>query len=416
LREEGDFFFFWRRVLVNTPKHVILGVTGSIAAYKSALIASGLKRAGVCVHCVMTRAAQHFITPLTLRTITGEVVHTDLFEAGEVQTPKHIDLARDADLVLIAPATANIISKLNCGIADDLLSTIVLATRAPVLIAPAMNEGMYSNMVLQENILGLKKRGFSFIGPVEGELACGATGKGRLADIDKIIEEAMRLLSEKDRRKGALAGKKMLVTSGPTYEPIDPVRFIGNRSSGKMGFAMAEVARDRGAKVRLVSGPTLLEPPSGVDVFWVETALEMKREVMRHFGEADIVVFCAAVSDYRPKRRRRDKIKKADEGISLDLVRNPDILKDLGAIKGKRVLCGFAAETHDLIENAKLKLREKNLDLIVANDVSQKGVGFSSDTNKVTIITRDGERIDLPEMKKHLVADKVLDVILRYVQ
>jgi len=389
-------------------KKIVLGVTGGIAAYKAAELVRELVRSGAEVFVVMTRGAQEFITPLTLQTLSGNKVATDLFSLLEESEIGHISLADRADILVIAPATANIIGKIAGGIADDMLSTVVMATQAPVLLAPAMNVHMWENSVTQENIQKLRARGYHFIDPEAGELACGYEGKGRLAEIPAIVEEVQTLLSPKD-----YSGETLLVTAGPTEEPIDPVRFLSNRSSGKMGFAVSRAARRRGAQVTLVSGPTALTPPPHLRFIPVRTAAQMREAVLENLQAASIVVMAAAVSDFRPQGTREEKIKKSKANLNLPLELNPDILYEAGQKKGTRLLIGFAAETHDLLQNAQQKLAEKNLDLIVANDVSLPGAGFAVDTNIVKLIDRRGNIEELPLMGKEEVADLVLDRVVK---
>src|SRR5262245_54971178 len=329
----------------------------------------------------MTRNAQEFITPLTLQTLSSNPVSTETFNLTQESEIGHIRLADTADLILIAPATADIIAKLAHGIADDLLSTVLLAATAPVLLAPAMNVHMYAHAIVQENMRKLASHGYGFVEPAEGFLACGYEGKGRLADPEDILEEVRAALTKKDLR-----GEHVIVTAGPNAEPIDPVRFITNRSTGKMGFAMARVAWRRGADVTLVSGPTMVTPPRGVRVAAVRTALEMQRAILDHYTNATMVVSAAAVADYRPAKVAAQKIKKTDGNFIIEMTRNPDIMKELGPLKGNRLHVGFATETENVLENAARKLRSKNFDMIVANDVTQEGAGFAHDTNLVTII------------------------------
>lgn len=388
-------------------KKIILGVTGGIAAYKAAELVRELVRAGAEVCVVMTRSAQAFITPLTFQTLSGNKVTTELFSLIEESEIGHIALADRAELLVIAPATANIIGKIAGGIADDMLTTIVMATKAPVLLAPAMNVHMWENPICQENIQKLRSRGFHFIDPEAGDLACGYEGKGRLAEIPAIVEEIRSILSPKD-----LSGETLLVTAGPTEEPIDPVRFLSNRSSGKMGFAVARAARRRGAQVILVSGPSALPVPSGVKFIPVRTAAEMREVVLGNLPGVSVLVMAAAVSDYRPKGTSPEKIKKSRAELTLPLELNPDILHEAGQRKEKRILIGFAAETESLLANARKKLEEKNLDLIVANDVRLPGAGFQVDTNVVKLIDRSGKVEELPLMSKEDLADCVLDRVL----
>jgi len=387
-------------------KTVILGVTGSIAAYKAVDIASQLNRAGVKVDVVMTEEASKFVSPLSFRAITGRTVATDMFDASSELNVTHIALARAADVVAIAPATANVIAKLATGIADDVLCCTVLATNAPVVIAPAMDANMYENPVTQENVSKLKKRGFVFVGPKFGKLVSGVEGLGRFADTGEIIGVISQVLG----RGGSFADRHIVVTAGGTQEFIDPVRIITNRSSGKMGYALADAARDRGAKVTLITGPTLLTRPAGVEVIDVCTAEEMLQAVKQAVSRADALIMAAAVADYRPKSTAKEKIKKKDAGLTLELERTPDILSE---IKGNFVRVGFAAESENLVENATQKLRQKSLDLIVANDVTAKNSGFGTDSNRVTIIGKDGKVESLPLLPKRQVADKVLDKVAK---
>jgi len=388
-------------------KKIVLGVTGGIAAYKAAELVRELVRSGAEVFVVMTRSSQAFLTPLAFQTLSGNKVTTELFSLIEESEIGHISLADRADLLIIAPATANIIGKIAGGIADDMLTTIVMATRAPVLLAPAMNVHMWENSICQENIQKLRGRGYHFIDPEAGELACGYEGKGRLAEIPSIVEEIRSILSPKD-----LAGEVLLVTAGPTEEPIDPVRFLSNRSSGKMGFALARAARLRGGQVILVSGPSALPAPSGIKFIRVRTAAEMRGAVLENLAQASVLVMAAAVSDYRPRGTSPEKIKKSNAELTLPLELNPDILLEAGQRKGKRVFIGFAAETENLLANARKKLAEKNLDLIVANDVSLPGAGFAVDTNVAKLIDRSGKVEELPLMGKEDLANRVLDRVL----
>ncbi len=384
-------------------KTIVLGITGGIAAYKAADIASKLTQAGVRVEVVMTEAATKLITPLTLRTITHRPVVTDMFEMASEYSVEHVALAEAADVVLIAPATANTISKLAAGIADNMLGCIVLATKAPVIVAPAMNDIMYQNSVTQENLAKLKARGFTIIEPEYGRLASGKMGKGRLPETSRIIEVIEQVLGQKKD----LAGKRIVVTAGGTREPIDPVRHIGNRSSGKMGYALAEAARGRGAEVTLITAPASLNEPSGVEVIRVKTAVEMKKAVVGAVKKADALLMAAAVADYQPEIIARSKIKKeAAQNLTLKLVKTPDILSE---VKGKFIKVGFAAESENLVANAKKKLKAKQLDLIVANDITQADSGFDVDTNRVILIDKKGKVEELPLMSKREVAEKILD-------
>ncbi len=390
-----------------TGKSVVVGVCGGIAAYKVVEVVSRLKKLGADVDVIMTANAQKFVTPLTFRSLSHRPVVTDMFDEPEYWDIKHISLAKKADLFIIAPATANIIGKLASGIADDMLSTTVIATKAPVLIVPAMNHDMYSNAVVQQNIDKLKESGYIFMEPDTGVMAEGSSGKGRLPEPAAIVDMAMGLLKP-DRD---LSGLKLLVTAGPTRENIDPVRYISNYSSGKMGYAVAQAAADRGAEVVLVSGPVSVEAPKGVTLVAVNTAVEMRDAVMKEFSGCDAVVMAAAVADYRAAEIADLKIKKNDDEFVIRLEKNPDILKELGSIKGDRILAGFCAETDHLVENALKKVNAKNLDMIVANDVTMEGAGFGTDTNIIKIIKKDGSILDLPLMSKLAAAHRVLDEI-----
>ncbi len=389
---------------MTETRHIVLGVTGGIAAYKACELTRLFVKAGYSVHVIMTEHARAFITPLTFSTLSGNPVATDMFDGGAPETIKHIDLADDADLIVVAPATANIIAKVSAGIADDLLTTVISATKAPVLFAPSMNVNMYENPITQGNIKRLAELGYRFVDPDTGWLACGWEGKGRLAEPALIFGRARALFADQD-----LSGMKILVTAGPTREAIDTVRFISNRSTGKMGYAVASRAVSRGARVILVTGPTHLAPPSGADVITVQSAADMARAVMEHFSWADAVIKAAAVSDFTPTNPCGHKIKKDECGDTIELSRTEDILLGLGKIKGDTILVGFAAETDQVRANAKKKLKEKNLDMIVANDVSKENSGFAVDTNIVRIIERDGPETELPLMTKEDVADEILN-------
>ncbi|MDI6814761.1 MAG: bifunctional phosphopantothenoylcysteine decarboxylase/phosphopantothenate--cysteine ligase CoaBC [Dehalococcoidales bacterium] len=386
-------------------KTVVLGITGSIAAYKAADIVSKLTQAGARVEVVMTKSATKFIAPLTLRCLTGRPVVTNMFELASEFSLEHIALAEAVDVVVIAPATANIIAKLAAGIADDMLTCTVLATRAPVIVAPAMHADMFQNSITQDNLAKLKARGFTVVEPAYGRLASGKIGLGRLAEVEKIIGTIKQVLG----RSGDLAGKRVVVTAGGTQEPIDPVRHIGNRSSGKMGYAMAEAARDRGAEVKLITAPTSLPEPVGVEITHIKTAAEMKEAVAEAVAQADALIMAAAVADYQPKSVAEAKIKKETPSLTLELIRTPDILTE---VKGDFLKVGFAAESEDIVENARQKLQKKQLDLIVANDITDAESGFAADTNKVTLIDRDGNVESLPLLTKREVADKVLDKVV----
>ncbi|WP_088533603.1 bifunctional phosphopantothenoylcysteine decarboxylase/phosphopantothenate--cysteine ligase CoaBC [Geobacter sp. DSM 9736] len=385
-------------------KKIVLGVTGGIAAYKSVELLRLLTKAGADVHVIMTRSATEFVTPLTFQTLSMNPVNTELFNLISEREIGHISLADRADLFIIAPATANVIGKLAGGIADDMLTTTVMATKAPVLIAPAMNVNMYRNPIYRENEEKLKKHGYFFVEPVRGMLACGWEGEGKLQDPKEIFEAAMDALSVKD-----LAGEKILVTAGPTREEIDPVRFISNYSSGKMGYAIARAARRRGAAVTLITGPSSVQKPCGMESVSVVSAGQMRDEVISRAKGSTVIVMAAAVADYRPAARSGDKIKKNGETQQLELVKNSDILAELGRGKNGQLLVGFAAETENLLGNASRKLQEKNLDLLVANDVSADGAGFDIDTNIVKLLFKDGRVEDLPLMTKAEVADQILD-------
>jgi phosphopantothenoylcysteine decarboxylase/phosphopantothenate--cysteine ligase len=387
-------------------RKIVLGVTGGIAAYKAAELVRELVKAQAEVHVVMTRNAQAFITSLTFQTLSGNPVTTELFNLIAESEIGHIALADRAEVLVIAPATANIIGKIAGGIADDMLTTIVMATQAPVLLAPAMNVHMWENPICQENIQRLRSRGYHFIDPEAGELACGYEGIGRLAEIPAIVEEIRALLSPKD-----FSGEKILVTAGPTEEPIDPVRFLSNHSSGKMGFALARAARRRGAGVTLISGPTALSVPPQIKYIAVRSAVQMREAVLNHLESASILIMAAAVSDFRPKQRAPEKIKKSKVETVLELELNPDILAEAGKKKNSRILVGFAAETENLLQNTREKLKGKNLDLIVANDVTLPGAGFKADTNIVKIMDRSGKFEELPLMTKEDLADRILDRI-----
>lgn len=389
--------------MVLSGKKIVLGVTGSIAAYKAVMLLRDLMNQGAEVTVVMTEAACRFITPLTFETLSQRQVYADTFRlTNEFRIP-HIKLAQEADLILIAPATANFIGKMAGGIADDLLSSILLATRAPVIVAPAMDEAMLEHPIVQQNMSTLKELGFIFVEPSTGALASGAVGRGRLAEEGEIVSKVSEVLAE----RGDFKGRTILITAGPTREYIDPVRFISNRSSGKMGYALTAAAKKRGAEVILVSGPSALSTPIGIRFIPVESAEEMRKAVIEYSQEADVIIMAAAVADYRPKHRASNKIDKG-RGMILELEETADIIQELGQKKGKKIIVGFAAETGDLVERARTKLVKKNLDLIVANDVTLEGAGFDRDTNIVKIIDRKGV-IDLPKMGKYEVAERVLD-------
>lgn len=388
-------------------KNILLGVSGGIAAYKAAALASALKKRGADVEVILTKNAQEFITPLTFETLTGNAAITDTFRHPDRYDVAHVSLAKKTDICIVAPATANIIGKMAQGIADDMLSTTYLALKCPVFVAPAMNTAMYEHIAVRENLETVTKRGCHIIEPGEGLLACGDVGAGRMAEPDEIIRFIEKTLSASQDYNGI----NLLVTAGPTVEPIDPVRYITNRSSGKMGYAIAQAAVRRGAHVTLVSGPVNIEPPKGAEVVNVQTAEDMFGAVMQKKVDAQIIIKCAAVADYTPAKVSPDKIKKGGE-MSLELKATKDILKELGQNK-TFFLVGFAAETQNMGDYARKKLHGKNLDMIVANDVSDKAIGFDSDLNAVTIYTRDGEEITLKAAPKYAIADRLLDEIIR---
>jgi len=389
-----------------TNKKIVLGITGGIAAYKAAELTRALIKAGAQVKVIMTKSAAEFITPLTLQTLSQNNVYMDMFVPTDKYDMAHIALAEFADVFVIAPATANIIGKMASGIGDDLLSTTMMAQQKPTLICPAMNDKMLANPIVQENICKLKKLGYNVMDCAEGELACKTSGKGRLSDINDIIEEIETLLSPKDFK-----GKKILITAGPTEEPLDPVRFITNLSSGKMGYALALAAHRRGAVVTLISGPTNLTEPPVEKIINVRTAKEMYKAVMDNYRKASIIIKAAAVADYYPKDSAKEKIKKDKKALSLELENNPDIIAQVGKDKGNRILVGFAMETQNLLANAREKLKKKNMDLIVANNLREEGAGFRTDTNIITMIDRKGETESLGKMTKIEAADIILNRI-----
>ncbi len=413
-------------------KNIVLGVTGGIAAYKAINLTSLLVKNGYQVWVVMTESATKFVTPLTFQTISRNPVFIDTFEEREPDVISHIDIADKADLVVVVPATANIIGKLANGIADDMLSTVLLATTAPVVIAPAMNIHMYSHPAFEENMKRLKNWGYQFIDAAEGPLACGYTGKGRLEEPEAIFswieqyfmglkssvvspnpDPDLQLRKTGVQAKLDLAGKRVLVTAGPTQEAIDPVRYITNRSSGKMGYALATALKKRGAHVILVTGKTALTPYAGIEVHKITTAEEMAEAVAAQLLRVDWVIGTAAVADYRPKEIHQQKMKKSSKKIVLELVKTIDILKMVGERrKPDQVIVGFAAETENLLEHAKAKLVNKNLDYIVLNDVSKAGIGFDSEDNEIIILTKNGGQYDIPQMSKDEIANQIIDVIL----
>ncbi len=397
-----------------TAMRITLGVTGGVAAYKAAELVRRLQQDGFTLQVVMTRGAREFVTPLTFAALSGQKVITDLFaesggEANLESAIEHIAVAQRTDLLLVAPATADILAKFARGIADDFLTTLYLASTAPVVLAPAMNVNMWNHAATQENVEMLRARGVKIVDPDEGYLACGMTGAGRLAGQEAIVaavHEALHAVRD-------LAGEKLLVTAGPTCEDLDPVRYLTNRSSGKMGYAVAEAAARRGANVILVSGPTSLETPAGVERISVRSAEEMQRAVQEKVASCSIAIFAAAVADYRPAQTSGQKIKRNKESLTISLEPTPDILAGVARNKGERFIVGFAAETEHVAENARKKLAAKNADLIVANDVTTEGAGFDHDTNVVTLFARDGRNLALPRMSKSEVAQRILDEIVR---
>ena len=390
-------------------KCVVIGVTGGIAVYKALDVISALRKKDIEVHVIMTESASKFVNPLTFQSISQNMVVTDMFAEPKAWEIQHISLAQKADLMLVAPATANIIGKISNGIADDMLSTTIMATKAKVLIAPAMNTNMYENKIVQNNISKLKDFGYKFIEPASGRLACGDVGIGKLADVNTIVERVLEELEEKEQD---LLGKKVLISAGPTIAPIDPVRYITNRSTGKMGYAIAQEARERGAEVVLVSGPTNLNPPKDVKIINIKTNEEMKNEILQYFEWADIVIKSAAVADYKPKEYSEEKIKKGDGDLNLCLTRDNDILKSLGEIKTHQILVGFAAESNNVLENANKKLKNKKLDFIVSNDIKYSDKVFGSEDNKVVILSKNDEKLELEKMSKKEVASNIFDMIL----
>jgi phosphopantothenoylcysteine decarboxylase/phosphopantothenate--cysteine ligase len=390
-------------------KKIVLGITGSIAVYKSAELVRHLKKAGAIVHVAMTENATWFVTPLTFETLSGNRVIEDMFSQPGTSID-HVSLGQESDCIVIAPATANFIGKIAHGIGDDFLSTLILAATTKILICPAMNKEMFANSIVQSNILSLQERGFIVMEPEEGMLATGVVGLGRFPDPLAIMEEIQYLLANKD-----LQGLKTLVTAGPTIEYIDPVRMISNKSTGKMGYAIAKAARRRGADVTLVTGPTHLDPPKGIHMLNVETAEEMRAAVMDHYRDKEVIIKAAAVSDYKPLNKAKEKQKKKAGKTMVEMMPTPDILAELGKDKGNRILVGFAAETTDHVANALNKIRKKNLDLIVLNDVSKDDRGFAAETNEVRMIDSKGNEEVVPLMSKDEVADKILDRI-KYLQ
>lgn len=389
-------------------KTVVIGVSGGIAVYKTLDVISRLRKLGVNVNVIMTKSATEFVTPLSFQSLSQNYVVCDMFEDPKTWDVEHVSLAKRADVFLIAPATANVIGKIANGIADDMLTTTVMATKAKVLIAPAMNTNMYENPILQRNINTLKELGYNFVEPESGRLACGDTGKGKLASPEIIVDEVVKLLSKEQDLKG----KSIIVTAGPTVESIDPMRYITNRSTGKMGYSIAKEAIERGADVTLITGPTNLTPPQNLKkLVKIESAKDMYEAVLENLDENDVVIKSAAVADYKPKNYSNKKIKKSDDDLIIELDRNKDIAQEIGKIKNNKILVGFAAETNDLIQNASLKIKKKNLDFIVANDLTKEGAGFGVDTNIVKIIDKEGNITEYPKMKKEEVANIILDKI-----
>ncbi len=389
-------------------KTIVIGVSGGIAVYKICEVVSRLRKLNANVKVIMTKSAVEFVAPLTFQTLSNNEVYTEMFNKISDWNTEHISLAKEADIFLIAPATANIIGKIANGIADDMLTTTVMATKSPVIIAPAMNTNMYTNPIVQNNIEKLKQLGYIFIEPEEGILACGDKGVGRLAPPSDIVETLINnLVFKKD-----LKNKKILITAGPTMEEIDPVRYITNHSTGKMGYAVARASIARGADVTLISGTVTLEKPKGLKKYiQIQTALEMYDAVMKELDNNDIVIKTAAVADYRPIKKEEDKIKKKQDNLVLSLTKNHDILKAVGEKKGSKILVGFAAETTDILNNAKEKLKKKNLDFIVLNDLKKEGAGFGSDTNIVSIINKKGDITHYEKMDKINLANIILDMV-----
>ncbi|MDS0524948.1 bifunctional phosphopantothenoylcysteine decarboxylase/phosphopantothenate--cysteine ligase CoaBC [Clostridium sp. SHJSY1] len=392
---------------MDKKKCVVLGVTGGIAVYKALDVISSLRKKEVDVKVIMTKSATEFVSPLTFQSISQNLVTTDMFQEPKAWEIQHISLAQRADVFLIAPATANIIGKVANGIADDMLSTTIMATNAKVIFAPAMNTNMYNNIIVQENIEKLKRLGYEFIEPDSGRLACGDVGKGKLPAPEEIVEKVISELYDKKD----LVNKKVVVSAGPTQTDIDPVRLLTNRSTGKMGYEIAKEARDRGANVVLVSGPTSEKKPYGIEVIDVRTNEEMLNAILKHYDDADIVVKAAAVADYKSKEVSSQKIKKGEGNLNLEFVRDNDILMLLGQKKENQVLVGFAAESQNVVENAKGKLEKKNLDYIVANDITSKDTGFGSSDNRVSILSKKGYVVTLDKMSKKEVARNLFDII-----
>ncbi len=394
---------------------VLLGITGCIGVYKSAEVLRGLQKAGVEVSVVMTRHATEFVQPLTFEALSGKPVIVGMFDRPDYSAIEHISLARQSDLLLVAPATANILAKFAHGIADDFLTTLYLSNTRPVLIAPAMNVEMWNHPATRANLEILRERGNYFVDPGVGYQACGEVGVGRLAEPEDIVSQALQVMRHKAGTDADLAGEHLLITAGPTVEDLDPVRFITNRSSGKMGYALAEAARDRGARVTLISGPVRIAPPAGVETVSVRSTRQMYEAVMSRVRDSSVFIGCAAVADFRPASPSDQKIKKQGrQSITIELEPTEDIIGSVARDpqRNSRIVVGFAAESQSLLDNAETKLREKSLDLIVANDITREGAGFDSDDNAATILRRDGSRNELPLQSKRELADKVLDEIV----
>ena len=394
--------------MIMNNKKVLLGVSGGIAVYKALDVISRLKKKGIEVKVIMTKSATEFVTPLSFQSLSENPVVIDMFDEPKAWEIQHISLAKWADLVVVVPATANIIGKVANGIADDILSTTIMATKAEVIFCPARNTNMYENKIVQKNMATLKDLGYGFINPASGRLACGDIGRGKLENTEIIAEKIIKKLSSKSRD---FEGKNVLVTAGPTIVPIDPVRYLTNRSTGKMGYEIAKEARDRGANVTLISGPTSLDIPTGVNFIKVNTNEEMLNAVLDNFNDSNIVVKSAAVADFNVKEYSKEKIKKTDSNLVIELERDKDILETLGKQKTNQIIVGFAAESSNVIENAKAKLKRKNIDYIVANDITSNDTGFASDDNKVTIISSLGDVISLDKMSKREVAKNIFDMI-----
>lgn len=394
--------------MMKNSKRVLIGVSGGIAVYKALDVISKLRKNDIEVKVIMTKSSTEFVTPLSFQSLSQNPVVTDMFDEPKAWEIQHISLAKWADLVVIVPATANIIGKVANGIADDMLSTTIMATKAEVVFCPAMNTNMYENKVVQKNIATLKDLGYGFINPASGRLACGDTGRGKLEDTQIIVEKIIEKLSLENKD---LEGKNILVTAGPTIVPIDPVRYLTNRSTGKMGYEIAKEARDRGANVTLISGPTALEVPKGINFIRVNTNEEMFNVVLDNFKNSDIVIKSAAVADFKVKEYSKEKIKKTNSNLNIEFKRDKDILETLGKEKTNQIIVGFAAESNNIIENAKSKLKRKNIDYIVANDITSSDTGFASNDNKVTIISSLGEVTYLEKMSKREVAKNIFNMI-----